>query len=121
MGLGADFVESLAFQILRLEGDPRVIPSRRRLAQAYLASGAGGMRETCAVPRHRSGGFSFARSGLAHFPFYPTACAVGCILSPLRGWDRTTSVLENLVRTHTLKSLAALTSAVPLRSAFSSK
>jgi len=29
---------------------------------------------------------SFAPLGLAYFsPFLPTACAVGCILSPLRG------------------------------------
>ena len=31
--------------------------------------------------------FSFAPSGLAHFSAdAPTACAVGCILAPLRGW-----------------------------------
>ena len=28
--------------------------------------------------------FSFAPSGLNHLPLPPTACAVGCILSPLR-------------------------------------
>ncbi len=33
------------------------------------------------------GWFSFAPSGLAVYSFLnPTACAVGCILSPLRGW-----------------------------------
>jgi hypothetical protein len=29
--------------------------------------------------------FSFAPSGLNRSPLAPTACAVGCILSPLRG------------------------------------
>ena len=29
---------------------------------------------------------SFAPSGLACFHLLPTACAVGCSLSPLRGW-----------------------------------
>jgi hypothetical protein len=30
---------------------------------------------------------SFALSGLTHFPFLPTACAVGFHLAPLRGLD----------------------------------
>jgi hypothetical protein len=28
---------------------------------------------------------SFAPLGLVCFPLFPTACAVGCILTPLRG------------------------------------
>ena len=33
-------------------------------------------------------GFSFAPLGLAQFPLAPTACVVGCILTPLRGWEQ---------------------------------
>ena len=34
------------------------------------------------------GCFSFAAPGLIHAPnSVPTACALGCILSPLRGWS----------------------------------
>src|ERR1043166_2183614 len=42
-------------------------------------------------------GLSFAPLGLSQLSCLPTACAVGCILSPLRGWLRR-SVSRELIR-----------------------
>ena len=44
---------------------------------------SGGVRKLDGVAAVRA--LSFAPSGLASFPVFPTACAVGCTLAPLRG------------------------------------
>jgi hypothetical protein len=51
---------------------------------------------------------SFAPLGLVGWPLLPTAYAVGCTLSPLRGYKLAVvfhHVVEILVLTHTLKAL----------------
>jgi hypothetical protein len=49
---------------------------------------------------------SFAPSGLPLFPHFTQACAVGCILSPLRGWGA--RILNGLPSTYD-RLLAKLT------------
>src|ERR1039458_2449541 len=41
--------------------------------------------QDCAALKCARENSSFAPLGLAHFSLVPTACAVGCILTPLRG------------------------------------
>ncbi len=66
-------------------------PVRARLAnrpEEYPYSSAALVIRLDAVPQGLKSvreDCSFAPPGLVHFPLAPTACAVGCILTPLRG------------------------------------
>jgi hypothetical protein len=56
---------------------------------------------------------SFAPLGLDHFPLVPTAYAVGCILSPFRGWKplpySTLNLQSEISRTHLNRALSKKT------------
>jgi hypothetical protein len=62
-------------------------PQRGRVVESHSSQSARRMGHPRSGWRRLTAGFSFAPSGLVIFScFLPTACAVGCILSPLRGW-----------------------------------
>jgi len=77
-----------------------------------------------ATLKHVRQNYSYAPPGLDHFPLAPTACAVGCILSPLRGWRRFGSPLSRALanygtnsaktRRKTILVAIALVCALPL-------
>ena len=60
-------------------------------AKPWAAGGIGSpsLQRLSTVPPSPCYSFSFAPSGARSFSISPpTACAVGCILSPLRGWQK---------------------------------
>src|SRR5207248_5652066 len=70
------FAMSRAPSVSRGHSCPRFVPSLR---DSNLFAADPALPSAC---ENRSS----APTGLAHFPLSPRACALGCILSPLRGW-----------------------------------